>query len=108
MARLGTIILEGCSGKTYDFDIYPIDTIFKALGAIYFISKRKDRNHEKIYLGITEDLSTRFVNHHKQDCFDKHDANCISVHLNQSETERESIEKDILCKHDFSCNKTNN
>ena len=106
MAKTGTLTLEGCSGKTYEFEIYPIDTNFKVLGAIYFISKRENRNYERIYVGITEDLSTRFDNHHKQDCFDKHEANCISIHLNQSKKERELIEKDILCKYNFKCNDT--
>ncbi|OEK09510.1 hypothetical protein A8C32_12435 [Flavivirga aquatica] len=102
------VSLQGCSGKTYSFDIYSIETAFNTLGAIYFISKRQDKTHTRIYLGITEDLSTRFNNHHKQDCFDKHNANCISVHLSSSKEERETIEKDILCNYDFSCNETNN
>ncbi|WP_299117095.1 hypothetical protein [uncultured Winogradskyella sp.] len=108
MAKLGTIILDGCSSKTYEFSIYSIDTNFKQLGGIYYISRRENKNHTHIYLGITEDLSTRFDNHHKQDCFDENEANCISIHLNESEEERELIEKDILCKYNFLCNDTNN
>lgn len=108
MAKIGTVLLEGCSGKTYNFDIYLIGTNFRVLGAVYFISKREDGNHQRIYLGITEDLSTRFDNHQKQDCFEKHNANCISIHLNESKEQRELIEKDILCKYSFPCNDQNN
>ena len=108
MSKTGTIKLKGCSGKIYDFEVFPFGTNFNALGAIYFISKEDSNNHEQIYLGITDDLSTRFNGHHKQYCFNKHRANCISVHLNESKAERESIEKDILCYYDFPCNDVNN
>lgn len=108
MSKIGTILLEGCSGEKYDFSIYPLDTNFKNLGGVYYISKRLDKIHSHIYLGITEDLSSRFDNHHKQKCFDENGANCISIHLNESEEERELIEKDILCKYNFPCNENNN
>ncbi len=108
MAKIGTISLNGCSGKIYSFNIYSIDTSFNALGAVYYISKRSNENHSHIYLGITEDLSTRFNNHHKQACFDKLKANCISVLLNSSEKDRKKIEEDILCNYNFPCNEVNN
>ena len=108
MAKIETISLKGCSGKTYNFDVYHIGTDFKALGAVYCISKRKDNNHTLIYLGITDDLSTRFNNHHKEDCFKNHNANCVSVHLNSSEKERKLIEQDLLCNYNFPCNEVNN
>jgi len=107
MAKIETISLKGCSGKSYDFNVYPSGTSFKDLGAIYFISKRNG-NHSGIYLGITDDLSNRFNNHHKEDCFKKHSANCISILLNSSERDRQIIEKDILCKYNFPCNDVNN
>jgi hypothetical protein len=108
MSKMGTITLEGCSGENYEFSIYPLGTNFKSVGGVYYISKRIDRTHSHIYLGITDSLSSRFDNHHKQKCFDKNGANCISVHVSESEEEREIIEKDILCKYSFSCNETNN
>jgi len=93
MSKLGTITLAGCSKKKYDFDIYQIGTKFKALGAVYFISKRdSSKTHKPIYLDITNDLSSRFNNHHKEGCIRKMKANCISVLLVKSENERKDIE----------------
>ncbi len=108
MSRIGTITLEGCSGNSYEFNIYPIGANFIPIGGVYYISHREDRTHTHIYLGITEDLSTRFANHHKEDCFIENEANCISIHQNESEEERQEIEKDILCYYNFPCNEINN
>lgn len=108
MSKIGTITLKGCSGQNYEFSIYPLGTNFKSIGGVYYISKRIDKTHSHIYLGTTEDLSSRFDDHHKQRCFNRNGANCISVHVNQSKEGRELIEKDILCKYNFACNETNN
>lgn len=105
MSKIGTINLKGCSGIDYTFDIYPITTAFKPLSGIYYISRFDSAgNHSNIYLGITENLATRFVNHHKRDCFIQHSANCISILLQNSEKRRIDIEEDILCNYSFPCN----
>lgn len=109
MSKIGTIILTGCSGNEYSFDIYSFNTTFKPLSGIYYISKRNQkREHTAIYLGITDDLSSRFNNHHKGDCFVKNGANCISILLENSKERREEIEKDILCNYNFPCNDKSN
>jgi len=108
MAKIESISLKGCSRKSYVFDTYQIGTNFKPLGVIYCITKRVNGQHNLIYLGITDDLSSRFNKHHKKDCFEENDANCISIHLESSKEIRESIEKDVLCNHNFPCNEINN
>lgn len=110
MAKLGTIAFTGASGATYDFDVYPWGTGFKKdYGAVYFVTKRGKNaeggySHTRIYLGETEDLSTRFDNHHKQDCFDRNEANCICIHGEQDESARLRIEKDLIDKYHPPCN----
>lgn len=109
MTKSGVLILEGCSSKKYPFDIYEAGTLFKPIGGVYHISARSmgddDKGyHSHIYIGRTDNLSTRFDNHHKQKCFDKNNANCISIHECESEKEREEIEKDLLCKYKTLCN----
>lgn len=108
MAKIETISFKGCSGKSYNFDVYLVGTKFKSLGAIYFISKRQNNNHTLVYLGITDDLSTRFNNHHKEECFKKHNANCVSIHIESYEKTRKLVEEDILCNYNFPCNEINN
>lgn len=109
MAKLGTLTLIGESGQEYQFDVYPIDTSFNSLGAVYYISKRDRKSdgkgsHTKIYIGQTGDLSERFDNHHKADCFTSHSANCISILLESNESNRFKIETDLVRAYNPPCN----
>lgn len=109
MSQLETIKLLGCSKQEYEFNIYNYGTKFKAVGGVYFISKVNNEGvHSTIYLGITNDLSTRFDNHHKEMCFIDNEVNRISILVEENEENRIEIEKDILCKYDFKCNELNN
>ena len=60
--------------------------------------------HTRIYVGQTEDLSIRFDNHHKQDCFDRHNKNCICVYGEQDENNRLLIEQDLIETYGPPCN----
>lgn len=106
------LTVTGKSGKVYEFIIYTLDTEFKAVGGIYIFTKRyKDGDkysHTFIYCGKTDDLSTRFDNHHKAACIKKNNANCLCVMSVSTEKERTAIEKDILEGNDFICNEVLN
>jgi hypothetical protein len=109
MAKLGAMTLTGQSGQKYQFDVYPLTTTFKAVGAVYYISKRTPKqdgggDHSKIYIGQTGDLSDRFDNHHKADCFEKRGANCISVHTDDDEDSRLTKEADLIDAYKPPCN----
>ena len=109
MAKHGNITFTGKSTTEYIFTIYSFDASFKAVGAVYFITNRhKDNNdghsHTTIYVGETEDLSTRFDNHHKQVCFNKYNANCICTLAIGSESRRLKIEKDLIDNYNPPCN----
>jgi hypothetical protein len=110
MAKLGSVTFTGASGSKYEFNSYEFGANFKEnYGAVYFITKRHQNNnggysHERIYVGQTEDLSTRFDGHHKQDCFDQNDANCICIHGEQSENTRLDIEQDLIDNYNPPCN----
>jgi len=110
MAKLSTVTFTGESGTEYAFNVYPWGTSFKEdYGAVYFITKRTEKSeggysHIRIYVGQTEDLSTRFDNHHKQACFDKHKKNCVCVHGEDDEDARLAIEQDLIDNYDLPCN----
>lgn len=109
MAKLGELVLEGASGASYTFSVYPWGTNFKAIAGVYYVSKREAKSdgggtHTKIYVGQTEDLSERFDNHHRADCFRRHGANCISVHLDDDEDSRLAKESDLINALDPPCN----
>jgi len=108
MSHIEDLTLTGKSGTNYTFQMFPLDTQFKALGAVYVITKRTQGSnggtHSLIYIGQTGDLSTRFDDHHKEDCFKRHGANCIGVLLNESEDRRLEIEMDLLAAYHWPCN----
>ena len=75
--------LPGVSGNNYDFSIHSKDVTFKALGAVYAITRRYQKtdgkfSHDVIYIGQTNDISTRFYNHHRELCFDRKN---LELHL---------------------------
>jgi hypothetical protein len=109
MAKIGTLTLTGASGNQYSFNVYPTDTGFKSMGAVYYISKRIEKEdgtgtHTKIYIGQTGDLSERFDSHHKESCFKKHNANCVSILQESSEKTRLEIEGDLIEAYTPPCN----
>jgi hypothetical protein len=107
--------IKGKSGATHIFDIYTPDTTFNNVGAVYVFTRRYQGTdskftHEIIYCGKTEDLSTRFNNHHKAGEIKKKNANCLCIKVATTENERTKIEEDILMCTDnnFPCNDTLN
>jgi len=94
---------------SYNFVVYPWGTDFKAVRAVYVITKRtadiySRGTHSFIYIGQTGDLSERFDNHDKADCFTKRGANCICIHEESDEQKRLAIESDLLDGNDTACN----
>lgn len=109
MAKIADATFEGLSGAKYGFAIYPLNQDFRAVGAVYIVTKRIINNqgvgnHYFIYIGQTGDLSVRFNNHHKAACFSKNGANCICVHVCSGESERFDIETDLCRNHLAPCN----
>ena len=109
MAKLGTITLKGQSGTEYKFNVYKWDTDFDDIGAVYYISNRHKVDdggwtHTKIYIGQTGDLSDRFDNHHKAQCFEDNDVNAVSVHRDDDEDSRLEKEADLIMALNLPCN----
>ena len=110
MPKFADYTISGRSGTKYTFGLYPFPNTWKALGAVYIITKRVEKptgggSHTHIYAGETGDLSTRHERHHRKPCFDKHGANCIGVLLEEGEQRRLDIETDIRNNGDaWPCN----
>ena len=109
--RYGTISFTGKSGERYRFESWSLETRFAARAAVYFVTKRtKERStfnraqHDSIYLGQTANLADPFATHSRFDCFVKHGANCVCVHLLESEEQRIAVENDLLELHSTHCN----
>ena len=109
MAKPADITFRGRSGTEYTFGVYLMDTSFNEDGAVYFVTRRYQKpeggyTHDPIYVGQTEDLSTRFDDHHKQSCFDRKNANCVCAYVENSESKRFDIEDDLIQNYVPPCN----
>jgi hypothetical protein len=109
MAKISDATFRGQSGQEYAFEVWPMDQGFKAVAGVYAVTKRfKNSNggytHTIIYYGETENLSTRFDNHHKAACFTRHGATCICTHRDNDADSRLAKEADLIRFADPSCN----
>lgn len=112
-----TLTIKGKSGKEYNFTLHRYDSYsdvkdgFNGHG-LYLFGKLNDDNSyvSYIYLGMASSLTTRFDNHHKENCIKRNGANCIGIHLmnNSTPESRKAAESDILAANKFVCNEQEN
>jgi hypothetical protein len=109
MAAIGSIDLEGESARVYTFNIYPVDTEFKDIGAVYVFTRAVSNSqggnvHSILYVGQTSELGTRLSNHHKGDCVERNGANRICVRVTTNQNDRLVIEDDLCKRYQPTCN----
>ncbi len=109
MAKLADYPITGKSGEKYTFEVFRKDSLWNEVAAVYLVTKRTIKadgggSHTHIYVGQTENLKERFANHHKEECFTQHGANCVCVFQVSSEQSRLAIEADILAAGEWPCN----
>jgi len=109
--KFGDITFSGKSGHKYHFQAWPLETRFKPLAAVYFVTKRAFDNgtysrasHDSIYIGQTANLADPFATQSQFVCFRKHGANCICICLLESEEQRIAAEEDLIALHGTHCN----
>lgn len=112
MKTFGGISFSGQSGNRYHFAAWPLDTRFKALAAVYFVTRRVHQNttydrasHEGIYIGETEDLSMPLSGHARRDCFGELGANCVCICLMPDAARRRTSAQDLIDRHAPPCNR---
>lgn len=100
--RIGTLVFSGRSGEEYRFEVWPIETRFKPMAAVYFVTKRdapagtyNRADHEQIYLGHTTDISKPLGSQAQLAWFNASGANCVCVYAVESEERRAAIKKDL-------------
>jgi len=109
--RQGNINFTGKSGKPYSFQVWPIDTRFKPVAAVYLVTKRAYRNrtyntasHDAIYIGQAASLADAFGAAVSLERFLKHEANCVCVHPLADPEQRIAVAEDLLGTHSTYCN----
>ena len=97
----------GASQKSYAYEIYSIGTKFRNVPGNYIFSKMSaNRKWVAVYIGETEDLSSRFDTHHAMDCILRNGASHIHVHASSEKMQvRLNEETDIRQNYKPSCNK---
>ena len=108
IADLGSVNFKGQSGASYPTTAYRLDQQFNPVGAVYIITKQYAQSgvtyFKPLYIGVTGDLSTRFDDHHKEDCFIKNGANSICIHRDENEKSRFAKETDLIQHWNPTCN----
>ena len=105
MASEGKVTVTGVSGTKYEFEVYPWGTQFKPLGGLYLVLRKEPTGrYTLLYIGQTGDLSERFDNHHKVDCFNRNGKTHIVVRLESFEQRRLAIESDLIQGNRTTCN----
>ena len=109
--KFGSVTFAGRSGERYRFEAWSFDTRFKALGAVYFVTRRSQENatynrasHDSIFIGHTADLAALYDTYSRSERFAKHGANCICVLPIQNEEQRSAVADDLLGLHSTHCN----
>lgn len=100
MSQLGQINATGTSSTTYTFYLYPLDTKFQAKGGVYIIL----RDNTALYIGQSDDLSSRFDFHHKANCWRSRQANRMAAVAEADPDKRLEIEADLIDSYDPECN----
>lgn len=109
--RQGGVTFSGKSGESYLFQVWPLDSNFRTVPAVYFITRRAYDNktfrrasHDSIYIGQTDDLSGALTNSASLERFRKFGANCACIHQSPDEERRNFVVRDLLDAHSTHCN----
>ena len=107
-AKKANYTVSGKSGTKYTFGVYDSPGEWREVAGVYLITKRTvtdgTGSHSHIYVGETDNLKERHASHHKEDCFQQHDANCLCFLAESSEQKRRAIEADVLAGGRWPCN----
>jgi hypothetical protein len=87
----------GKSGTVYKFHVHPRSNSFKIKqGGIFLLTKfLHDNFHVPIYLGVTADLATQFINKYELENINEDTPTHICVCVEENESKREIAEKDL-------------
>lgn len=97
----------GFSGKTYQYEILSIDSIFNAVPGNYIFAKEVSPGYWRpIYIGESGNLKQRLTPfHHKWQCAIRNGATHIHAHVNYNgELVRRTEESDLISYWQPDCN----
>lgn len=96
-----TVTLTGVSGLSYSFERHPFNSSWNSVPVVYAVV-----NSHVVYVGQTDDLKTRFANHHHALGFTLHRATHVAVLREAVEQRRRQIEADLVAYYRPPLNQT--
>jgi hypothetical protein len=91
------------------FDIQDISKNPAIREGVYVVTHRKinvfGAVHDVVYIGQSVDIASKFPDHHKKACFEKYEADCLCIHAEDSEPERQRIFDDLIKRYEPDCNR---
>jgi hypothetical protein len=103
-AEYSKVTLTGASGDDYEFEVDALGADLNSVAGVYAITRREGDQHVVVYIGQSGDLSYRFGNHQKWECFDDNGADCICVHRDSDKDSRLKKEADLMIRYRPVCN----
>ncbi|MEI7969862.1 MAG: hypothetical protein WCJ69_12790 [Betaproteobacteria bacterium] len=102
----GDLMLSGRSGEKFRFQTCSFETRFRAVPAVYFVTRRFSDNatfrrsrHEVIFVGETASMAAPLGTPTQLEAFAKHGANCVCVHPSGDEALRREMVEDMILGH---------
>jgi len=109
--KQGNITFVGKSGERYPFEVWPLETRFRPLAAVYFVTKRaygsdtyRRASHDAIYIGRTEDLAGSLADPAALARYAKFGANCVCTLVIEGLERGLAVEQDLLAQYSTHCN----
>ena len=105
MSDAPTIEWTGKSGTKYKYWIYDIKTTFTEGPGNYMFAKKSPEGHYPIYIGETNDLSTRLPSHEKRESAISNGATHVHIHGNTNGQQARRVEEaDLVDRWHPVCN----
>lgn len=105
MSKIEDFAFYGASGRKYIFQVYPIGTKFNNIGGVYIFTRRMNNygggvTHNILYVGQTISLMRRITSAHpKWYPALRNGMNCTCVYSVLNDSERNTIENDLIVKY---------
>jgi hypothetical protein len=100
MNRCTRVTFIGSSGADYQFEVYPLDSIFSDFAAVYMFTKRSEGadgqgRHTAVFIGESEELGARLSEQDVLKSAERYKFNCVCVYREDDEDLRAAAEADL-------------
>ena len=104
MAKLGVFTISGKSGLVYEFDAYPLNTVWTPVSGVYIVTHRdvrSDGTAQHVCLSLGQARNLQILSSDPATWPHAHRANCICLLEETSEAQRKMIVTDIAGANAF-------